>query len=161
MSMDFDKYVDRFRTNVSTLEKLWEELISDAVMERWRFTGLGDAISFALAAAKFDECISELTESSEVLPDFQKIIPHFYSTEELGEVVFDGVLSAAFLFRDLKELVDKAQIVTEDQRSPWLIAEIRRMLFAILVRMMDWRGLSPSVQMVMSGKRMLRPLRPC
>lgn len=133
MSMDFDKYVDRFRTNVSTLEKLWEELISDAVMERWRFTGLGDAISFALAAAEFEGCVNELTECSGILPDFKEIIPHFYSTEELGETIFDGILSAAFLFKNLKELLDRAQIVTEDpKRSPWLIAEIRRTLFAIM-----------------------------
>ena len=132
MSMDFDKYVDTFRTNISTLEKLWEELISDAVMERRRFTGLGDAISFALAAAESEGCINELTECSNILPDFKEIIPHFYSTEELGETIFDGTLSAAFLFKNLKEILDRAQIVTEDQRSPWLIAEIRRTLFNVL-----------------------------
>ena len=133
MDMQFNEYTEKFQKNVSELKELWEELISDTILERWRFTGLGDAITFALAAAKFDECIGELTECSKVLPDFQKIIPHFYSTEELGEVVFDGVLSAAFLFRDLKELVDKAQIPTKDpERSRWLIAEIRRRLFAIM-----------------------------
>lgn len=101
-------------------------------MERRRFTGLGDAISFALAAAEFEGCINELTECSNILPDFKEIIPHFYSTEELGETIFDGTLSAAFLFKNLKEILDRAQIVTEDQRSPWLIAEIRRTLFNVL-----------------------------
>lgn len=130
--MQFNEYTEKFQKNVSELKELWEELISDAVMERRRFTGLGDAISFALAAAEFEGCINELTECSNILPDFKEIIPHFYSTEELGETIFDGTLSAAFLFKNLKEILDRAQIVTEDQRSPWLIAEIRRTLFNVL-----------------------------
>ena len=60
--MQFNEYTEKFQKNVSELKELWEELISDTILERWRFTSLGDAISFALAAAKFDECIGELTE---------------------------------------------------------------------------------------------------
>lgn len=123
--MQFNEYIEKLQKNVSELKELWKELVSDTIPEkRWRFANLGDAISFTLAAAKFDECISELTECSEVLPDFES----YCSTEEIGEVVFDGVLSASFLFRDLKELVDREQ----DPERSRLVAEIRSTLFDVM-----------------------------
>ena len=132
MTMNFSQYVEKLQKNVSELKEPWGELLG--TLSDVHFTNINDVISFALTINAFEGYVDEISKCAEILPGFEDLIPHYCSTEEIGEVIFDGTLSAALTLKCLKESLDGA--LMSDECEEWvlfMINETRSTLFAIMM----------------------------
>jgi len=129
--MQFNEYTEKLQKNVSSLEEVWKELLG--TLSDIHFPDINDVISFALTINEFEGCVDEISKCAEALTGFKDLIPHYCSAEEVGEVIFDGTLSAALTLKRLKQRLNRALIPAEcDEWVAFVMNETRSALFDIM-----------------------------